>query len=326
MKILRVGDPHVKVSNLDESEKLMAFICETAKNEKVDRIELLGDQFHTHAVLRLEVVQFWERWLDILSNDWETVVNEGNHDQSGDYGAEYSALTIFQRLNKPKLHIITKPRIMGPIGYIPYMHDGERFINVANEMAQTEAKVLVCHQTIMGSKYESGIFAHDGIDSVKISEQILHIISGHIHSQQEFGRIDYPGTARWDSVSDANLRKGIWIYDHENATGRVLSKRFLSTETVCSPLYQFTYKEGEVEPVIPANARVSVELVGTSDWIAKEKVKFKGKASIKSRFTDSKKFENRKAGNGLEDFIVNIYVTAMDKSNLLKYAKELGIV
>ena len=53
--------------------------------------------------------------------------------------------------------------------------------------------------------------------------------------------------------------------------------------------------------------RMDANGIGSSEWIKKEKLKFKNKASIKTKFTDAKKSENRKTGKGLEDFIKNIY-------------------
>ena len=329
MKILRVGDPHVRISNLAESEALLTFVANLAKEHKVDRIEFLGDQLHNHSVVRIEVIEFWERWLDFFSDYHEVVANEGNHDQSGDYASNYSAMSIFHRLKKPNLHIITSAKTVGTIGYIPYKHDGEKFINIANEMAETGVQTIVAHQTFAGSKYESGIYAPDGIDTSRISSNIAHIISGHIHSQQEIGRVDYPGTARWDSNADANLAKGIWIYTHA-ADGLVLSKQFYSTESVCSPLFQVSFAEGESEPSIPGNARVTLELIGSSDWITQQKLKFKGKVSFKTKITDSAKLTSRKTGNSLEDYILNIYqntsILTTDRENLIKVMKEMNIV
>jgi hypothetical protein len=46
LRILRVGDPHVKVTNIEESERLVEFVAEKAIELKVDRIEILGDLFH----------------------------------------------------------------------------------------------------------------------------------------------------------------------------------------------------------------------------------------------------------------------------------------
>lgn len=321
-KILRVGDPHAKVHNLKEMRDLICFVADTANKNSVDRIEILGDLFHSHAVLRLEVQEFWTWALHLLSSICETVVLVGNHDLSGDYGSNFSALSMFNLLSRKNLIIIEKPQCLGIIGYVPYIHSNDDFKSAALALNSMGAKVLVCHQTIKGSRYESGIYAPDGVEIGEWSEGFTHVISGHIHAEQEFGNIIYPGTARWDTSADANQRKGIWIYEHSDE-GRIESKQFISTYKVCSPLLELTYSEGDKEPEIPGNARVSLVMKGTSEWIKKEKEKFRGKASIKTKFTDVKKTEGRKTGSGLEDFIQNIFVTTVDKERLIKLAKEI---
>ena len=70
MKLL-LGDPHVKKSNLEESQKLMNFVIDVAVSRKVDSIEILGDLFHTHAVKRLEVEDFWIKTLKEVKDEKE---------------------------------------------------------------------------------------------------------------------------------------------------------------------------------------------------------------------------------------------------------------
>lgn len=326
MKILRVGDPHAKVNNLNEMERLFTFIKEKTKENKVDRIELLGDLFHSHAVLRLEVQEFWLKYLNDLSEICETVVLVGNHDLSGDYNSNFSALSVFSLLQDKNLIIIEKPKCIGYIAYIPYVHNSNLFIEHALALKNNGAKVLVCHQTLQGSKYENGMYAPDGIPTGEWSEKYEHIICGHIHKHQSFGNIIYPGTPRWDTTADANEKKGIWIYTHNDFTGIIEKSEFISSENVCVPILEFQYFEGKEEPKIPENSKTSIVLIGSSDWIRKEKIKFKNKASIKVKFTDIKKNQNRQTGKGLEDFIKNIYNTNTDKENILRIAKEMGIV
>ena len=326
IKILRCGDPHAKVNCLDEMKKLVLFISEQAKLHNVDRIEILGDLTHNHNVVRLEIMEFWLWALDLLSQTHQTVVLIGNHDISGDYRSHFSSLTLFGLMQKPNLIIVDKPLLLGNIGYISYIHDANEFINLSNELSDKGAKVLICHQTIEGSKYESGIYAPDGIPTGSWSERFAHIISGHIHSEQEFGNIIYPGTARWDNVADANKRKGIWIYEHEE-DGLISSRKFISTEGVCSPIQFLVWKEEDPEPSMwTKDVRMAVELVGSSVWIAQTKEKLKGKCSIRTKITDSKKCIARKSGNNFEQFLNNFFTSKFNKSDLLNYAKELGIV
>lgn len=326
-KILTVGDPHAKVGNLKEMKNLINFIYEMASKYTVDRIEILGDLFHSHAVVRLEVQEFWSWALTHLASIKETVVLVGNHDLSGDYGSSYSALSAFVSGKYSNLVIVEKPTLLKPglMGYVPYIHNHDAFIAAATQLANAGANVLVCHQTIQGSRYESGMYTPDGVPTGEWSKRFKCIRSGHLHAEQNFGNIIYPGTARWDTTADANQRKGIWIYEHDDF-GTIVKSDFFSTEKICTPILELTYSEGEKEPVIPDNAKVSLVLKGTSDWVKKEKEKFVGKVHLKTNYTDTKKTMIRKTGGSFEEFLKNHFPSTMDKEHLLKLAKELNLV
>lgn len=328
MKRLVVGDPHITVSNLEESEKLMHFINDLILEHKPDRVEILGDAFHNHAVIRLEVLEFWKEWLDILSEAQELFVLVGNHDMSGDYNSESHALSVFQKSRKKNLRIISNPQHHGIFAYMPYYHDKQKFIEHANNLAAQGAKILVCHATFSGAKFENGMYAPDGIDPTLLKFDT--IISGHIHAHQEFGNVIYPGTARWMTASDANQAKGIWIYEHNDQTGALEGSIFINSDKACSKIISYEIKEGSSEDFaelyLPDNARVFVELIGSASWINKKKLEFKGKASIKTRITDNKNREERKSGIDLSDFITNHFQTSLNKERLLKFLKEWNLV
>lgn len=328
MKILRVGDPHVKVSNLGESARLMQFVIDKAREHKVDRIELLGDLFHTHAVIRLEVMMFWKHWLLEISNRFETIVLVGNHDQSGDYGSKEHALSVFKDMNVQNLVIIENPTVINQFAYMPYIHDNAKFTEMATELANLGGNFLVCHATFDGSKYDNGMYAPGGIDPSQIPFQT--ILSGHIHALQRYKTISgkeviYPGTARWDSNSDANQTKGIWIYEHDES-GKIVKEEMIPTNTVCTPIISIEWKEGEEEPTVQEGSKTTIELIGSSDWISKQKTKLKGKVGIKAKITDKKNTENRKSGSSLQEFLDKIFVTTLSKEDLEAKAKEWGIV
>lgn len=326
MKILRVGDPHIRPSNIVEAERLMAFVLKIVTAAKVDRLEILGDLFHTHAVVRLEVLEFWDKWLQAFSDVIETVVLVGNHDMTGDYNSGSHALTVFKRIKNERLKIIDRPTQIGIFGYLQYIHGESAFTDAVRQLASTGSKVLVCHSEFSGSQYDNGFYAPHGFNPDNVPFDT--IISGHIHKEQVIagGKVDYPGTPKWDTASDANERKGVWLYEHDPVTGKVLQRDLISTEKVVTPIVAFTWLEGQEQPEIPEGARASVELIGSSDWITKKKSLLKGKVSISSKFTDKKEKIARKAGNSLEFFLNNHYSTNMSREALLAYAKEIGIV
>lgn len=329
MRILRLGDPHAKPSNLVELDALMQFTIDKYKEFKADRLEILGDLYDTHDILRLSVQKFWHGWMKKFHRDKiNTVILVGNHDQNGDYSDNYSALDVFEHYNH-YIQIIMEPKSIGPIGYMPYIHNNERFAREANLLANVEnCSVLVSHTTYQGSKYDNGMYAPDGVDPDLLSPKFIHLISGHVHTEQEFGRVWYPGTARWMSKSCANKKKGIWLVEHDDITGQILSKEFISTESVCTPIVSLTWKEGEEKPTIPQNAKVDIELIGSSNWISKEKFAFTGLASISSKTTDAKnKGKERKSGKSLQEFLIRHYECNPEKKvKLIKFMEGLKLV
>lgn len=325
MNILRLGDPHVMPSNTDESDALLSLVASKAIEHKIDRIEIEGDLFHTHNIIRLEVLEFWDQWLDRLSDICEVVVLVGNHDQSGDYKGGYSALTIFQRLKKKNLKIIETAQVLGVFGYMPYIHDNAKFVELANGLAEAGATVLVSHTTYEGSKYESGIYCPSGVDPGRIDSRIKHLFSGHIHTEQEFERVLYVGTARWLTNADANRRKGFWVYKHAD-DGSVIDRCYIDTSAVCVPIIGVEYSENDPNPpLLTPGAKNLVLLRGSSEWVSKAKLELKGKCSISTKITDTKKSRARKSGKSLLEYMTQ-HCQSPKKDKLIAYMQELKLV
>jgi predicted phosphodiesterase len=326
MKILYLGDPHCRIGNLEESDRLLDFVNDVAIKESVDRIVILGDCFHNHAVVRVEVLVFWKEWLDTLSEAQPLFVLVGNHDRSGDHNSIEHALDTLKLLRKPNLHIVDLPIVDGCFGYLPHLYDVDKFVESSNLLVSLGAKTIVCHNTPNGSKFKNGMFAPDGFDPDLIKAD--PIICGHIHNQQRFGKIIIPGTARWMDDNDLNQKKGIWIFEHDDVTGGVLKETFIDTSSVCQPLLGLLWREGEAEPEIPPNSRTTIELIGSSTWVSRQKAKIKGRCGIKTRITDRPRAEGRRAGGGLAKFVLDNFepTKGITKVDLLKYMKEKGLV
>lgn len=324
MLVLRVGDPHVQPSNIKESYSLLSFVLEIAIKYKVDQIEILGDLLHTHAQIRLEGLEFWDIWLYRLAESFKTIVLVGNHNQIGAYNSTSHSLSVFHdRLGKNPI-IISNPILIGIIGYLPYIHNKETFVEKANKLVDEGAKIIVCHQTFNGAKYESGIYAPDGIDLELIKAPL--IISGHIHSRQRFNKVIYPGTARWLTNADANEQKGLWLVEHDDITGEIIKEEFVDTSNVCTPIISVKWLEGEEKPNLAENAKNHIELIGSSSWIIKQKQLLKNTCAISTRIMDSKKtrWKPKKSENNLENFIIQQYniSSGLNKEKLLAYMKE----
>ena len=322
MKILFVGDPHIQPSNLEESERLLEFVLDTAKKENVEKLIFAGDLFHTHAVVRMEVMSFWQRWLNkIEAEKIPTFLIVGNHDQIGDKQREdkMSALDPFSN-GFTYINVISKPKHFFDLGFLPYTSDHSKFIAWAEQMSQSGVKRLFCHQTFDGSKYDNGFYAPDGID-VKKMPVFEEVVSGHIHTEQKVGSsIFYPGTPKWDTMSDANEEKGIWISE---ASG---SWRKISTASVCKKITKITLQEtthsGDVE--IKENERTVIELVGSSSWISSMSKKLKGKASIVAKPTESEEKKKKRKNMNMDIYeYVDQFAVKSSKEDVKAYLKEV---
>jgi calcineurin-like phosphoesterase family protein len=323
MRFLFLGDPHCTVSNKTESEKLMSLVAEYAHPDIT--LVILGDLTHTHANIRVEVLEFWNQWLSKLNSLFgRVIVLVGNHDQTGDYKSNSHSLSVFKNMYE-NVSIVDGNLLDGIFGYMPYIHDKKLFTERANELCSVGAKVIVAHAELDGAKYESGMPVIDGVKYQDINASL--IISGHYHSRQRFGNVIYPGTARWLTSADKNEPKGLWLVVFDD-NGLILNEQYLDTSHVCTPIYAYQYKEGEAEPVIPEGSRASVELVGSSEWVCKQKARFKGKASVSSKITDKSRPENRKTGHNLAHFVNNVFEvsTGLHKDKMIDFMRELGVL
>jgi DNA repair exonuclease SbcCD nuclease subunit len=327
-KILRVGDPHVKVSNLEDSRNLIDFVIQTAMERDVDIVEFLGDMFHTHAVVRIEVMNFWRKALaDIAFTAGKKVIClVGNHDQPGskEKEQEMNALDSLHNISKD-IFIMDKPMVNfdTKIGYIPYHSNEEEFFKAAHDLYEQGAiNCLVAHQTFTGAQYENGFFSEDGIDPAKAPQ--TQIVSGHIHKTQQVGKCFYPGTPKWDTMADANQDKGIWIFEHDEH-GFYRHTEFISTEHIVTPIVSYEVKEGDELPELNPNARNYVVLEGKSAWITKTKKKLKDLANIKVKPTDRITKVERENSETLEVYLDKEFepIRGVTKTSLKEFVREV---
>lgn len=314
--MLLVGDPHVKPDNIKESERLMEFVVNYAIRPDVNKVVILGDLFHTHRVIRMEVQNFWIKWAKEIAKFNSLILLVGNHDQPGDDQNEsvMSALDILKGI--PNVTIVDKPKIIDDVTYLPHTADHEKF---AHWVSEANTKILTCHQTIDGSQYENGFYAKDGLP-IDLFKKFELVISGHIHMHQEFANVWFPGTARWDSASDANEDKAIWLFDEQTK-----KRTKIPTDSVCSPIISLVLNEGEDVPNLESfgeGARIYIKLVGASSWIGKMAKELKGKAKLSSKPTDTRFSGNTTQLSSLESYAESFKFEGTNKDEVLNFLRE----
>lgn len=235
VKYLVVGDPHCTVEELDDCENLLKLVHKTAKEQTVDCIFFMGDLFHNHAIVHLSVLGFWQKWFTKLSKEFKVISLVGNHD-FGLTDKDNHALVSFKTI--PNVRIIEGLEDIGN-GCFAMSYIGSKKIgSVADRLfGLPKNSVFFCHETFDGAQYENGFYAPDGIELDLVGSRC--IISGHIHTPSEiFGNNGkcaiYVGAPRWRTISDANIKRSITVFEIQN--GLLLKSTKFSTGENCSEI------------------------------------------------------------------------------------------
>lgn len=268
MKILAIGDMHVKKDNIEESQRLIHWIFETAYASQPDAILFMGDQYDTMGIVRVEVIRFWtEAYSRLAQLGIPTLSLIGNHDLNSE--ATASSMVAHRELTRvignPWLYPIDK------VGFVGFIRDNSEFEKAVIDLKSRGASVIFCHAEFNGAQFESGAYAPHGIDSSKFSD--VKFISGHFHKAQKFANVWYTGTPRHLTRSDIGEVKGINLIDTDDLSKTV----FIPTpEDVCQPFRFFEITNEDQIPNIPETldfGRVYVDVKGSEDLIKKVKKK-----------------------------------------------------
>lgn len=203
MKLLLVGDPHATADELGDVEKLMDAVME--HRDKADAIVFLGDMHNNFSLTNIHVTAFWTRrlqWLKPLMKNVFLVV--GNHDMTGDGNPHPNALLPYRDLAT----VISQQQDFNNILFLPYYSDPNLF---KQRIKESPRKLIICHQEFNGAQFDNGFYAPGGVDPAILGDK--KVISGHIHLPQKFGNVWYPGAPRWRTISDAGVKRYLYLID-----------------------------------------------------------------------------------------------------------------
>ena len=285
MRLLLVGDPHVTVEELGDAQGLLDGVHALYGQLGPDKVIFMGDLHHNHAVTRVEVTDFWLRNLARFPKD-KLVLILGNHDRPNDASSTAHALQAYHSLAA----VVSGVQSLGEGVFVaPYFHSRGDLVESMQQFNKS-VKVLLCHQTFDGSRYENGFFAPDGLDPRLLG--IQRVISGHIHTSQalnwEEGYVQYIGSPRWRSISDANVNKSVVLYDTETDIFQGFD-----TQNWCSPIGKATLSNVKeldtVSFVRNPKARLHLDVVGAKVEVEVQTALIKAqvpRAKIRPVYTD----------------------------------------
>lgn len=269
MKTLYIGDWHAKPSDLHDSERLREYVYQMVEEHRPDRVVFLGDQYDTHGIVHVTVQHFWrtffKRLTDMMEDGQDGVLAlVGNHDMPGDRSSWAHAM----QAHADDITVVDWHMVRDNCAYVSYEPEGvEHFSNMLEEEGHDPTKLtLVCHQTFLGAQYENGFYAKDGIDAGKLPFPVIY--SGHIHAPGAIGKVWYPGSPRYLTVSDANIARHIYLVEGDpRSPSRVLP---LPTDNVVSKMWHFQDTPQGVNGMclqVKDIDRVVIDIVGPAAFV-----------------------------------------------------------
>lgn len=282
MRALLVGDMHAVPEELDDCNKVIQLILELAlADDRLRDVWFLGDQHHTHAVMRLEVLHWWRTAFKALTQQGLRVTClVGNHDQASP-GSNIHAMAAY---GGSGVTVVDKPTVVSGVLLLPYYHNQDEFLAACREYSMREppppgwirtdpdpvrSRTVVCHQTFDGSTYENGFPASDGFDPNLVPQEL--IISGHIHTAQEYGKVWYPGAPRWRSLNDANVERAVWKVEFEK-NGQLVDRLPFGTGAVCRRIFHMDdTPEKPVELPLNPQHQWRIDIKGPPAWCQERK-------------------------------------------------------
>jgi predicted phosphodiesterase len=270
---LFIGDVHAKVEDLDDCEALLQRIIEVQEKEKPEFTVFLGDLYDAFAVKNVVVERWWIRAFERLhSGIYGTYLVLGNHDRPGDQSAVGNALQGHR--GQSNVHVVDREEWVPAAGIVllPFHFKAEDFVAACKGETAVKYSTVVCHQSFIGGKYESGQPIEARHDACAVDAAVLPqkcVISGHIHTPQTTGKVWYVGAPRWrNNVSDANVDRHIAVVDFEGGVPKAIRK--YETGDVCKRIWKMDLTEGAFDTqVLPGKDgdRYVADITGSAAYI-----------------------------------------------------------
>lgn len=205
MRILFVGDPHIRVENFGTIDRLIEMIQGVIEKHQVQLVVVAGDVLHTHERLHTLALNKSVDFLLQLGQLTRVVCLVGNHDYINNQ--QFLSTNHWMHHYRGKLENVTV--VDRPLSerfedgsravFVPYTYPG-RFVEALSAVeGWHEADVVFAHQEFKGCKM-GAITSEVGDEWDTAWPQV---VSGHIHDyQRPQPNVFYPGTPMQHSFGD----------------------------------------------------------------------------------------------------------------------------
>lgn len=204
MRILVIGDPHFKVSNISEIKILIQEVYKYLENNVFDMIVCLGDILDRHEQIHVTPLTEANDFLKQLSNHAPTYLLIGNHDRPNN-SAYLTNIHPFTGLSSSRIHVVDTVKTYvnndTKIIFVPYVPPGRWYEALSTcDFDYMEANLIFAHQEFRGCKMGNLISETEDV----WPENYPYIISGHIHEYQVLQpNLVYVGTPLQHAFGDS---------------------------------------------------------------------------------------------------------------------------
>ena len=200
MKVIAIGDPHFKTSNIDEVNLFLVRIEKLAIEIEPDKIIILGDLLHEHERINTTPLNKAYDFVKNMSKIAPTIVIVGNHDLINNQ----QFLTENHWMNAMKqwdnVTVCDDVFVENNFLYCPYVPNGRFMEAISKYEKWNECTAIFCHQEFKNCKMGAIVSEHGD----EWSDDYPPVIAGHIHSRQTIGNIYYPGSSMQHAFGESN--------------------------------------------------------------------------------------------------------------------------
>lgn len=208
INVLTIGDVHIKVNNLPESEEMIRRLAQLAEERKPDFIVCMGDVLDRHSTIHVQCLMLAEKMVDVLSKIAPFFLVVGNHDRPNNstFLTDEHPFNAMKKWNN--VYIVDKVvshTFQGHIDpcrflFVPYVPPGK--LDEALQTIDKPYENVTCyftHQEIVGAKM-GAIISQEG-DKWSLENSLM--VSGHIHDYDKLqDNMIYIGTPIQHSFGD----------------------------------------------------------------------------------------------------------------------------
>lgn len=333
-EILIFTDIHIDshkglLERLDDCLKVLEWVYETARSNKIKNVIFIGDLFHHRQKIN---VYAYNKTFDIFykNKDINTFLLLGNHDLY--YFEDKTISSVNPLCSLPNVKIISEPCTItiddSNYDFLPFTHNP---IDVLSKW-KNKSQVLFSHIAVDGAilNFNSNTKAEVAIEqdnemqivSSKLLEGWNKVFLGHYHGYQELtDKILYLGSPLQLTFSEANQKKYIAIYNSKTSNIQKIENTF-------SPKH-YIVNENEIPEHLDRDfLRINIEDINSLDLIkTKKQIKDKSPKCTVTYVTKIKKEDKEKVKKiNLDGDLFSRYIETFNKDlepkKLMNIAQE----